>query len=118
VQEAQRDMIERQMQLKMEKTMLYGQLDKAIEKGDPRVISDVVKAITEYNEQVIPEDPTQAIQMKGLLASLKRRQQQRAMQGALQQPGAVNRGSIPMYQKILENYPGIVVDKRRIQGGG
>jgi len=56
--------------------------------------------------------------MKGLLASLKRRQQQRAMQGALQQPGAVNRGSIPMYQKILENYPGIVVDKRRIQGGG
>ena len=117
VQEAQRDMIERQMQLKIEKTMLYGQLDKAIDSRDPRVIADVMKAVGDYNEQIRTEDPTQVIQAQGLVASLKRRAQQRAMQTGLQQSGVVNKATIPMYQKILENYPGIV-DRRKVQGGG
>ena len=114
MQDVQKDLIERQMQLKMEKTMLYGQLYKAVDSRDPRVIADVFKAIKDYNEQVGPEDPTQIIQQQGLLASMQRRAQQRALQTSLQQPGQVNKATIPMYQRILENYPG-VVDRRRVQ---
>jgi hypothetical protein len=118
MQDVQRDMVERQMQLKIEKTMLYGQLDKAIDSRDPRVIADVMKAVQDYNKQIVPEDPTQAIQTQGLLASLQRRAKQRALQTSLQQPGQVNKATIPMYQRILENYPGVVIDSRRVQGGG
>jgi hypothetical protein len=45
---------------------------------------------------------------------MQRRAQQRALQTSLQQPGQVNKATIPMYQRILENYPG-VVDRRRVQ---
>jgi hypothetical protein len=114
MQDVQKDLIERQMQLKMEKTMLYGQLYKAVDSRDPRVISDVMKAIQDYNAQIGPVDPTQVIKTEGLAASMQRRAQQRALQTGLQQPGAVNKSTIPMYQRILENYPG-VVDRRRVQ---
>jgi hypothetical protein len=98
---------------KVAKTMLYGQLDKALSLHNPGATKDVMRAIDDYNNQVIEEGyPTLVIQKKGLVTSIQNRIKQRTMQEAFGQGGPVNRQTVPVARKVLENYPEVQYQQR------
>jgi hypothetical protein len=101
--------IREQLQLyQAEKVTLYGQLDKAISSRSPGAVNDVMKAINDFNQQVREQDPSMVISGAKIAASIRKRNQTRAMQEAMQQGGQVNRSTIPVAQRIMKNYPEIV----------
>lgn len=63
-----------------ERAQLYGQMDRALQSGDKRVIERVSKAVQEYNEGVRELDPGMQISAQQLLQSLRNRQRARQLQ--------------------------------------
>lgn len=106
--------VREQLQLyQAEKVMLYGQLDKAISNKSQGAINDVLKAINDFNRQVVANgDPSMVISGEKALASIRKRNQTRAMQEAMGQGGQVNRGTIPVAQRVKKNYPELISQER------
>jgi hypothetical protein len=102
--EALRQAREEHEQYKARRMMLYVQYDKALKDQNQDAITDVVKAIQKYNDQVRSVDPNMQISARQLRQSLIQRMRGRAMQ---EQLGTSQKQAIPLTRRIMELYPAV-----------
>jgi hypothetical protein len=97
-----------EMMYKTRRSMLYVQFDKALTDKDAGAVDSVIKAIQDYNEEVLKIDPSQAIKPAQLQQSLKERNRQRQM---MELTLSRNRGQLPLTERIMDQYPGVKAER-------